>query len=224
MPWEGEEYQSGSSWLYEDLLGSSIFTLCPAGDFWETYRTWEAIEAGSIPIVHDVRGCYAGCTDPAVHLRTLVPDGVLLVDDWAELPALLAREMSNLSKVSWRQNILIDWLATYKRQAFVDLTRTVLEMRTPRKAMPPTACTIRPLAAQRIAQQQTNLARYWRRPQHHVIIDEASAGLYMVPRPFVGKSNSFCGAGPHDTFTEKCFSKDCMPLLIHGFKCYPKTP
>ena len=48
MPGDGEGYRSTSSWPYDELLGSSIFAPCPGGDFWETYRLWEAIEAGSI--------------------------------------------------------------------------------------------------------------------------------------------------------------------------------
>ena len=36
---------------YLDLLRQSVFTLCPAGDLWDSYRAWESIHAGSIPIV-----------------------------------------------------------------------------------------------------------------------------------------------------------------------------
>ena len=37
---------------YRDVLLSSVFTLCPTGHSPETFRLFEAAEAGSIPIVH----------------------------------------------------------------------------------------------------------------------------------------------------------------------------
>ena len=36
---------------YGDVLLRSAFTLCPGGTNEETYRVWEALEAGSIPVL-----------------------------------------------------------------------------------------------------------------------------------------------------------------------------
>lgn len=69
---------------YLKMLHQSIFTLSPPGDLWETYRTWEAVAAGSLPVVVD-NASYRGCTRPAAHLLDRVP-GVVVVKSWVELP------------------------------------------------------------------------------------------------------------------------------------------
>ena len=45
---------------YLELLRDSVFTLAPAGDMFESYRVWEAMEAGSIPIVDILDRVYKG--------------------------------------------------------------------------------------------------------------------------------------------------------------------
>ena len=45
---------------YYDMLLNSKFTLCPSGDFIWTYRFFEAILCGSIPIVQTHTACYDG--------------------------------------------------------------------------------------------------------------------------------------------------------------------
>lgn len=53
-------YASGISSLlqkhdsYVDMMQDSVLTLCPSGNNFEQYRIWEAIFAGSIPVVEDV--------------------------------------------------------------------------------------------------------------------------------------------------------------------------
>ncbi len=54
-------YVSGLSTLlwkdrdaYVDALHDAVYTLCPSGNNFEQYRIWEALAAGSIPIVEDV--------------------------------------------------------------------------------------------------------------------------------------------------------------------------
>ena len=59
--------RSGRSWpekawdpLYAELLGSSQFALCPNGTFVWTYRFFEAVMAGAIPIVEQHCSLYEG--------------------------------------------------------------------------------------------------------------------------------------------------------------------
>ncbi|KAL1527076.1 hypothetical protein AB1Y20_015759 [Prymnesium parvum] len=80
---------------FTTLVTESVFGLAPPGDVWESYRLWELIEAGTIPIVQRTQAEeYAGCKDASSHvLKTM--DGVLYVDDYAELPALLERVFAN---------------------------------------------------------------------------------------------------------------------------------
>ncbi|KAL1521228.1 hypothetical protein AB1Y20_022777 [Prymnesium parvum] len=73
---------------YTTLLSHSVFGLAPPGDFWESYRLWELIEAGVIPIVQRTKGVYSGCDDAAYHVLHTI-DGVLAVDDYSQLPELL---------------------------------------------------------------------------------------------------------------------------------------
>jgi len=79
---------------YPTLLSESVFGLAPPGDFWESYRLWELIESGTIPIVLRTKGLYSNCNDAAYHLLHTI-DGVLYVDDYAELPSLFRRVTAN---------------------------------------------------------------------------------------------------------------------------------
>ena len=95
-------FSNPTSTEYLPLLTASTFTLCPAGKNPEQYRIWEALMAGSIPIVEDVHlqdhadmhaayGSQFRCTALDVH-RVLKKyrAPVLFLDDWRELPQLIA--------------------------------------------------------------------------------------------------------------------------------------
>ncbi|CAM9294234.1 unnamed protein product, partial [Hapterophycus canaliculatus] len=87
---------------WQDLVLDSKFTIAPAGHNAETFRTWEALEAGSIPIVSKT-----DFTEPEYEFPTGVNCGVgtigwnvvagspfakqASVNTWSELPALLER-------------------------------------------------------------------------------------------------------------------------------------
>ena len=66
----------------------SVFTLSPPGDLYEAFRTWEAIEAGSIPVLVDTPGVYKACDRPSVHHFWEEPFALQL-GSWDELPAAL---------------------------------------------------------------------------------------------------------------------------------------
>jgi len=50
---ETRSFGEGSKSVYADVLARSIFTLAPEGTGVETFRIWEALEAGSIPVIKE---------------------------------------------------------------------------------------------------------------------------------------------------------------------------
>ena len=46
-----KRFNEGEHSLYREVLEASTFTLCPSGTNEETFRVWESLEAGSIPIL-----------------------------------------------------------------------------------------------------------------------------------------------------------------------------
>ncbi|CAB1096925.1 unnamed protein product [Ectocarpus sp. CCAP 1310/34] len=91
-----------STKAWQELVLDSKFTLCPAGRNPETFRLWEALEAGSIPIVskldftHPVVGTKSNstCGDGDIAWNTVAASPFakqVSVNNWLELPDLLDR-------------------------------------------------------------------------------------------------------------------------------------
>jgi hypothetical protein len=74
---------------YRDLLLDSTFSPCPVGNSsFDSFRVYESLEAGSIPIVQSThKGDYF------THL--LGPHPLLIVEDWQEAPALVHKLLEN---------------------------------------------------------------------------------------------------------------------------------
>ncbi|KAJ0406415.1 hypothetical protein P43SY_007023 [Pythium insidiosum] len=95
---------SSAPQTYFDNLRQSVFTLCPMGKNPEQYRIWEALAAGSIPIIEDMPALEPGtfwhpaypktwrCVREDIHgflKRMGAP--VIFVSDWQrDLPRVLA--------------------------------------------------------------------------------------------------------------------------------------
>ena len=208
---------------YLELLRDSIFTLSPPGDVWDSYRTMEAIEAGSIPIVFDVAE-YKWCTSPALHLLATI-NGIIRIRNWSELIPVLARELKNHSTLMSRQRDMLSWLARYKtltRRQLAETSRRMLDSREELRASlwrPATACKATPLGPHELTQQQVALASYWRKPQAFV---DSPWEPGWVDGPANGRSffghGGFCSS-TSDNFSERCLSPACVPPLIAGFAC-----
>ena len=108
---------------YISLLAESKFTLCPAGKNPEQYRIYEAIMAGSIPIIEDhyippgaLHPAFKSswrCTDAERHYwlkKTNAP--VIFVENWRELPALL--DKMDETSIARRQADLSAWFAKFR--------------------------------------------------------------------------------------------------------------
>jgi hypothetical protein len=75
---------------YVQVLTQAVFTPCPSGSNEESYRIWEALEAGSIPIIKKSRAW-----------KPLGRDHPLpMLESWDELPQLLEALMFNSTSTS----------------------------------------------------------------------------------------------------------------------------
>ncbi|KAL1528769.1 hypothetical protein AB1Y20_010097 [Prymnesium parvum] len=221
----GGSYRTGANISYLGLLQQSIFSICPPGDLWETYRAWEAIEVGSIPILLDVQRVYGHCPHPAEHMLATVPEA-LSVRDWSELPELIRRETADMGALARRQERLLQWLEENKRRVHEELLHTSREMREGRWHSP-TSCSYASFSPQQIARQHQQLARYWRQPQP-ASRDEVAFYLGMYnPRAFVESRVDqwkhtpippLCEQSSED-WSEPCRHKGCGLPMVANFSC-----
>ena len=121
---------------YIKLLSDSKFTLCPAGKNPEQYRIYEAIMAGSIPIIEDhyippgsLHPAFESnwrCIDEDRHYwlkKTKAP--VIFVENWHELPALL--NLMDEESIDRMQADLIIWFAEFQTEMKALFLRQVRE-------------------------------------------------------------------------------------------------
>ena len=107
---------------YVQVLYDSTFTLTPAGHNPECYRIYEAIEAGSIPIlVHD--DLYITdekqhvCVGALVHLY----DAPLVVlESWKELSSTVEGLLKDTVELNAMQDRLTLWYETYMKKVVAD--------------------------------------------------------------------------------------------------------
>jgi hypothetical protein len=136
LPTNVEAGQALPSEKYRDVLLDSVFTLSPSGHNPETFRLFEAAEAGSIPIVDytghgnagddDGGGGRSGseCADP---WRPFLDSGApfIWVEDWTGLEALLERLRSDPEALARRQQDLSNWLKAFMRGAVGTVERAI---------------------------------------------------------------------------------------------------
>ena len=96
---------------YIDGLTDSVFTLCPAGKNPESYRIYEAILSGSIPVIHNTSiagNTHNACSHP---YQFLVDAGapLLFVNGWNELEMVLGPYMRDLSLAQELQSKMLRW-------------------------------------------------------------------------------------------------------------------
>tara|TARA_B110001452_G_scaffold237033_1_gene216652 strand:- start:2057 stop:3517 length:1461 start_codon:yes stop_codon:yes gene_type:complete len=228
-------YQSEANFSYVDTLRDAAFTLSPPGDLWEAYRTWEAMEAGSIPVVAD-NASYKleGCARPALHLQETAPF-VLSVRSWDELPAVLERAAPNASALLARQAEMARWLKRRKAEVRAEILATSRAMADssslPERWRARTVCRAVPLSPSQVGAQQRALAAFWRRPQNQSVggpwFDGWSAESDGNKGMLFTGADGMCEVPPHgarspDDFTEKCKVNGCAPPLIAALECAPR--
>ena len=130
---------------YVRLLQESVFTLCPMGSRWDSTRAWDALHAGSIPVVVAPQSVSSGgCDRPAAHFLHTTP-GVVMVRDWSQLPDVLEKAATDPERVANRQRVMLAGLRTRRRSDRRLLLQTVQDMQAsvddPSRWRPRTACT-----------------------------------------------------------------------------------
>ena len=107
---------------YTEVLLDSIFTLSPAGHNPECFRMFEAVEAGSIPVLvkDDLYATtYAGgaCLEPLQHWRDAP---ILVLDSWDDLYPTVVRLLGDLEALHKMQRDLGEWYEGYMRKIVRD--------------------------------------------------------------------------------------------------------
>lgn len=93
---------------YAAKLRQTRFVPCPAGNNLETFRVYEALECGAIPIVEE------WFADP-YYSRLLGPCPFPLLRRWSEAPALIADLLSDPTRLAGRQRECRIWWDRTKR-------------------------------------------------------------------------------------------------------------
>ena len=118
---------------YIHALQNSDFTLCPVGLNTESYRIYEAMSYGSIPVIEDVMTvgeCGARSSSKLFPLRVLKESGapVFYVKDWHQLPELLQSVSDDSLQIVERRRLVVLWYRNFK-SSLQDHMVKVLESR-----------------------------------------------------------------------------------------------
>ena len=120
----GHKYLPPAEW--KQVLLDSLYTLVPSGKNLECFRMWEALEAGSIPIV--ANRLQPQCGDSWVPFRE-AGTKVVFLDDWAELPAFVGRVFASdaaLAQVHDHQRELVAWYKGFKTRHYTKLLNLLI--------------------------------------------------------------------------------------------------
>ena len=117
---------------YRAVLLKSVLTLSPAGHNPECYRLWEALEAGSIPVVPlDQNYHQHPCHESLLPLRQSAAP-VIFVRGWSELPGLLKEFNDNPARADQMQKETLEWYERFMRDTAARFEAT-LDARMARK-------------------------------------------------------------------------------------------
>lgn len=128
--WAKETYESRN--IYHDILQNSDLTLCPVGINSESYRIYEALSYGSVPVLEDVLTPGECGTDNKKAPFLLLKEynaPVIYVKDWKrDLPGLLQIEarLSDRDIIKRRKAVLA-WYEVFRykmRVRLLDITRS----------------------------------------------------------------------------------------------------
>ena len=114
---------------YMEVLLDSVFTLAPAGHNPECYRLFEAVEAGSIPVLikNDLYSMQQGLNDCKESLHHWYDAPILVLDSWDDLFPTMERLMGNLEALDEMQIKLHRWYDEHMRKVVGDFEDFMLE-------------------------------------------------------------------------------------------------
>ena len=207
-------------YTYEAQWNASFFHVlthtrlyaCLAGDVWADTNLWNVLEFGVIPVV-ERRASFKGCRDPTGWLeRSSAP--VLWVDEWSELPKVLADALSNDTALEQRRQELVRWWAAAKREfgqnmiAFHERWRDASE-----SAYPPNDCTSVALTDAQEQAYQNELDAYY--DQEHWFENFPGspwlAGIWCWKR------------ATENWYGLQCYSPKCAEPAVASFTCSNTT-
>ena len=93
------------------VLGESVFTLAPAGHNFESFRLYEAVEAGSIPVISlDKDYKEHKCKDSLSHW---LDSPIIIIESWNEVIPTLQKLLEDPEALDMRQADLRVWYNQY---------------------------------------------------------------------------------------------------------------
>jgi hypothetical protein len=114
---------------YRQILLNSVFTLCPTGHNPEAYRIFEALEAGSIPILSlDPWYYHHRCKSAFRPFRDAGAPFIYLNGGWNKLEGILENRMSNMTWLKERQQAVRTWYKNWMHDTAIRFER-ILEAR-----------------------------------------------------------------------------------------------
>ena len=106
---------------YVAALRDSVVVLCPTGNAAETFRLWETLEAGAIPVTLEPGAERDFFAELAVPLACPIPR----LASWEELPALLRQLDMNASRADELQARISHWYAQYLHYTASDIAQLI---------------------------------------------------------------------------------------------------
>eukprot|EP00924_Labyrinthula_sp_SR-Ha-C_P005660 snap_masked-scaffold_14-processed-gene-1.15-mRNA-1 protein AED:0.87 eAED:0.88 QI:0/0/0/0.5/1/1/2/0/465 len=129
---------------YVKILFESHFTLCPLGHNPDTYRFYEALEAGSIPVVVTGSESYVehGCQDSLHPLLSFMPDinPIVALKDWNELESFITDILSDQQKLEKLKKDLPVWRDLFWKDFGNQFNERLSELQNPKKVPLVTGC------------------------------------------------------------------------------------
>ena len=109
--------------LYHQVLKDSDFTLCPVGINSESYRVYESMSYGSIPILEDKTTEGVCDINGPYRLLKKYEAPVIYIKDWTELKGMFNKGTFTERKIVNLRKRILDWYEIFKykiREEFLD--------------------------------------------------------------------------------------------------------
>ena len=128
--WSANENKNSMN-LYHNVLKDSDFTLCPVGINSESYRIYESMSYGSIPILEDITTPGSCDSEGPYKLLKKYEAPVIYLKDWSELKSILKKGTWSDRKILDLRRRVLDWYEVFKykiREEFLEVVSTKFEI------------------------------------------------------------------------------------------------
>ena len=127
--WLAKESQNSMD-LYHQILKDSDFTLCPVGINSESYRIYESMSFGSIPILEDITTPGSCDSKGPYKLLKKYKAPVIYLKDWSELKTIFKEGTWNDKKIVDLRKQILEWYEVFKykiREEFLEVVSSKFE-------------------------------------------------------------------------------------------------